>query len=388
MIQSSDGLPTPARYYAMATVILGIAMTVMDGTLVNLALPRITADLGAGAAQTIWIVNAYQIAILMFLLPCAALGDIVGYRRVYLGGLSLYALGVAACLAGAFAHSLPALVAMRAAQGLGAAGMMAVNTALVRMIYPARLLGRGVAINSMIVAVSAVAGPSVAAGILSAASWPWLFAVDLPFAVIVLAVGRRALPPNPESQPKAALSWLDVALNAVMFACIFLGVDSLGAHGAGPSGPAFVLLAAGLAVGFVYLRRQARLALPVFPIDLLRIPVFALSMCASITAFASQTIAYVALPFLFIDAYGRSPWQAGALITAWPVVIIVVAPVVGRLIGRIPDATLGGIGLALLAAGLGLAALLPERPANADIVWRLALCGIGFGLFQSPNNHT
>jgi DHA2 family multidrug resistance protein-like MFS transporter len=111
-------------------------------------------------------------------------------------------------------------------------------------------------------------------------------------------------------------------------------------------------------------------------------------MCTSVTSFAAQTLSYVALPFLFLDAYGRTPVQAGALITAWPLAIIVVAPLVGRMIGRIHDGTLGGIGLCTMSAGLALLALLPERPADADIIWRLVLCGIGFGLFQSPNNHT
>jgi DHA2 family multidrug resistance protein-like MFS transporter len=389
---AGDGLPTPARHYAMVVVVLGIAMTVLDGTVITLALPSITRDLGVGAAQTIWVVNAYQIAILTFLLPCAALGDLIGYRRVYLAGLALYALAVLACLASAFVLSLPALVAARAVQGLGASGMMSVNTALVRMIYPKKLLGRGVAINSMIVAVSSVAGPSFAAGVLSAASWPWLFAVNLPFAILVLVLGCRSLPRNLPGNAKTALSWIDVALNALMFALVFLGVDSLGARGEAPGGmpvaSGVALLLLGVAVGVVYLRRQTRLPLPVFPVDLLRIPVFALSMCTSVTAFAAQTLSYVALPFLFLDAYGRTPVQAGALITAWPLAIVVVAPLVGRVIGRIPDGTLGGVGLCTLAAGLALLALLPDRPADADIAWRLALCGIGFGLFQSPNNHT
>ena len=165
-----DGLPTPARYYAMAVVILGIAMSVLDGTIVNLALPKITRDLHASAAQAIWVINAYQIAILAFLLPCAALGDLVGYRRVYLSGLSLFTLASLGC---AFAPSLPVLAATRAIQGLGAAGIMSVNAALVRLIYPREQLGRGVAINSMAVAASSVAGPSFAAGILSIASWPF-----------------------------------------------------------------------------------------------------------------------------------------------------------------------------------------------------------------------
>jgi DHA2 family multidrug resistance protein-like MFS transporter len=386
-----DGLPTPLRYYAMMTVILGIAMAMLDGTTITLALPQITRDLGVGAAQSIWVVNDYQIAVLAFLLPCAALGDLVGYRCVYLTGIALYALAVLACLASAFGASLPALVASRALQGLGAAGMMSVNTALVRMIYPKKLLGRGVALNSMVVAISSVAGPSFAASVLSFASWPWLFVVTLPFAVTVLVIGPRSLPRNPPGGAKTALSWVDVAFNALMFSLVFLGVDFLGARGEASGGmPAAggALLLLGVVVGVIYLRRQARLPLPVFPVDLLRIPVFALSMCTSVTSFAAQTLSYVALPFLFLDAYGRTPVQAGVLITAWPLAIIVVAPLVGRMIGRIHDGTLGGIGLCTMSVGLALLALLPENPEDADIVWRLVLCGIGFGLFQSPNNHT
>jgi DHA2 family multidrug resistance protein-like MFS transporter len=382
----------------MAVVVLGIALTVLDGTLINLALPRITRDLAASAAQTVWIINAYQIAILSFLLPFSALGDLIGYRRVYLTGLILFTLAALGCFACSFMSSLPALMAMRAIQGVGAAGMMSVNTALVRLIYPARLLGRGVAINSMIVAASSVAGPSLAAGLLSVTTWHWLFAIDLPFGIVIAALGRF-LPKNRHARAATAagktLSWIDVALNALMFAPIFLGLDLLGAResssvlSAGSSiaaGAALTLL--GVAVGVVYLRRQWRRPLPVFPIDLLRIPVFALSMCTSITAFTAQTLSYVALPFLLLDAYGRTPLRAGVLITAWPLAIVLVAPLVGRVIGRIPDGKLGGLGLAIMSIGLALTAWLPNQPADADIVWRLALCGVGFGLFQSPNNHT
>ena len=386
-----DGLSTPARYYAMAVVILGITMSVLDGTIVNLALPSIAHDLQASAAQSVWIVNAYQIATLALLLPCATLGDLVGYRRVYLGGLMLFTLASLGC---ASANSLPTLAAARAIQGLGAAGIMSVNPALVRLIYPKSLLGRGVAINSMVVAAASVAGPSVAAGILSVASWPWLFAVNLPLGLAVIWLGFRALPRNNAAQTVGArLSWLDVLLNALMFSMAFLGADALGTHtnaSAGSSNATYgmVLLLVGVAVGVVYLRRQLQQSIPIFPVDLLRIPVFALSMCTSVAAFAAQILAYIALPFLLLDAYGRSPLQAGLLITAWPLAIVAVAPLAGHLIGRYPDGLLGGIGLGILSIGLALLAVLPVQPANFDIVWRLILCGIGFGLFQSPNNHT
>ncbi|MDR3451211.1 MAG: MFS transporter [Rhodoferax sp.] len=382
-----DGLPTPARYHAMAVIIFGLALAVLDGTIVNLALPGIARDLHASAAQAVWVINAYQVATLALLLPCATLGDLVGYRRVYLSGVVLFTVASLGCT---LAQSLPMLAAARAIQGLGAAGIMSVNSALVRLIYPRHMLGRGVAINSLVVATAAVAGPSIAAGILSVASWPWLFVLNLPLGVAVLWLGLRALPQNAVAAPAGVrLSWLDVLLNALMFSLVVLGADALGAHrGSSATGAGVALLAGGLLVGLVYMRRQWTQPLPLFPLDLLRIPVFALSMCSSVGAFAAQMLAYIALPFLLLDSYGRTPLQAGLLITAWPLAIVVVAPIVGRLIGRYPDGLLGGIGMAIMATALALMAALPAQPDNTAIAWRMVLCGIGFGMFQSPNNHT
>ncbi|MCS4511266.1 MFS transporter [Xylophilus ampelinus] len=369
----------------MAVIILGMTLSVLDGSILNLALPGIAHDLGADAVSSIWIVNAYQVATLGLLLPLATLGDTIGYRRVYLGGLALFTVASVGCI---LAHTLGQLVAARAVQGVGAAGMMGVNAAMVRLVYPRKLLGRGVAINSVVVATASVAGPTVAAAVLSVASWPWLFAINLPLGLMVL-LGGRALPRNTAQAAGARLSVVDVLLNVLMFGLVFLGADALGTRTAGTTGgvaSGVALLAAGLAVGFFYLRRQSRL--PLFPVDLLRIQVFALSMCTSVAAFAAQMLAYIALPFLLLGSYGRSHLAAGLLITAWPLAIVAIAPVAGRLIGRVPDGLLGGIGLGILATGLALLAALPAQPSDIDVVWRMAMCGIGFGLFQSPNNHT
>ncbi|MDB5930838.1 MAG: transporter [Polaromonas sp.] len=385
-----DGLPPRERRHALLVVILGIVMAVLDGSIVNLALPDIARELKAPAAQSIWIVNAYQIATLALLLPLATLGDIVGYRRVYRVGMAVFAAGSLAC---ALADSLAALTLARVVQGMGAAGIMSVNGALVRLIYPARLLGRGIAINSMVVAAASVAGPSLAAGILSVASWPWLFAINLPFGLLSLWLSGKALPPNRAKAEGARFSLLDVVLNGLMFGLVFLGIDGLGVRveaGGAPATPlwlALTELCGGLAVGVVYVRRQLAQAVPLFPLDLLRIPVFALSMGTSVSAFTAQTLAFIALPFLLLGSYGLSHLQAGLLLTAWPLCIVAIGPVVGRLIGRYPGGLLGGIGLGLLALGLMALALLPAHPSSLDIAWRMAVCGLGFGLFQSPNNH-
>ena len=228
--------------------------------------------------------------------------------------------------------------------------------------------------------------------VLSVASWHWLFAVNVPLGLLVLWLGRRALPGNSRTSVVTIVP-LDVLLNMLAFGLVFLGADGLGTRGGADASttPIWVplgQLALGLLLGVVYLRRQLRLAVPLFPLDLLRIPVFALSMCTSVAAFCAQMLAYIALPFLLFDYFGRTPWEAGMLITAWPLATIVAAPLAGRLIGRYPDGLLGGIGLGLLACGLALLAALPTQPGDLDIAWRMALCGLGFGLFQSPNNHT
>lgn len=386
----ADGLPAPERYWAMAAILLGIALTVLDSTILNLALPDITRHFGASASAAVWVVNAYQLATLALLLPCAQLGERFGYRRVYLVGLAVF---TAASLACAVAPTLLLLAGARAVQGLGAAGMMAVNAALVRLTYPSSVLGRGIALNSVVVAASSVAGPSIAALVLSVASWPWLFLVQVPLGLVLFVLGRRALPFNAAPPSGAKPQLLDVLLNAAMFCLVFLGADAFGARRGGVAGGralAFAggLLALGVAIGWFYLRRQRRLATPLFPVDLLRIRIFALSMCTSVSAFAAQTLAFIALPFLLLEGQGRSHFEAGLLITAWPAAIVVVAPIAGRLIHRYGGGLLGGIGLAVLATGLALLAFLPDAPATWRIALPLALCGAGFGLFQSPNNHT
>lgn len=372
----------------MAAIILGISLSVLDATIVNLALPDITRDLGASPSAAVWVVNAYQLATLVLLLPCAHVGERFGYRRVYLVGLAIFTAASLLCV---MAPSLPMLAGARALQGVGAAGMMSVNAALVRLTYPVEALGRGIALNSVVVATSSVAGPTIAALVLSVAPWPWLFIIQLPLGILVLLVGARALPHNTVKSTAGRLRPSDVVMNILMFTLVFLAADTWGARRGGVETAMVALsaamLVAGAAVGWVYIRRQLREESPLFPVDLLRIPVFGLSMCTSVTAFAAQTLAFIALPFMLLEGHGRGHLEAGLLITAWPVAVVLVAPVAGRLIARVRGGLLGGIGLATMSLGLALLAAMPDQPSGTQVAWRLALCGAGFGLFQSPNNH-
>src|ERR1044071_2899846 len=225
MNPAEDGLPTPQRYWAILTLMVGLAMSCLDTAIVNVALPVIARDLHASASDSIWVVNAYQLAVLISLLPFASFGDLLGYRRVYRFGIVLY---TAAALISATANSLEMLTLGRALQGLGAAGLMSVNTALVRFTYPRRQLGRGIALVSLVVAVSSAAGPSVAAAILGVASWPWLFAVNVPIGVVSFALAMRYLPYTAPSEHRFDL-W-SALLCAAMFGLLITGINGIGHH--------------------------------------------------------------------------------------------------------------------------------------------------------------
>lgn len=381
-----DGLPQPQRWIAMTVIVLGLVLCVMDSTMLNMALPQVARQWHIDPAYTLWVVNANQIASLVLLLPLAALGDRMGYRRVYLLGMLVFGVASVGSL---FAPSLPWLIVSRALQGMGAAGVMSVNASLVRLIYPRAELGKGMALNSLMVALAFVAGPAVAAGVISLGDWRWLFALHLPLALLVGWMGQRYLPFSPAAKNTGGLSLLDVLLNIVMFASLFLGIDRISHWGEGSSVAVVVLwLALGVGSGTWYMQRQRQLSAPMFPLDLLQIRVFALSMCASISAFCAQTMAFLALPFLLMEARGMPAGKAGLLISAWPLALALTAPWVGRMIGRWPAGKLGGIGMALFACGLWSLAWMPNDPAPWNVAWRMVLCGAGFALFQSPNNFT
>lgn len=378
-----DGLPVPARYGAILTIVIGLTMAVLDGAIANVALPTIAQDLQASPASSIWIVNAYQIAIVVSLLILSFLGDMFGYRRVYQGGLALFTVTSLLC---ALSDSLFTLTLARVAQGFGGAALMSVNTALIRLIYPRSKLGRGMGINSFVVAVSSAAGPTIAAAILSVASWQWLFLINVPLGIISLLLALKFLPANAARGTKPKFDLPSAVMNALTFGLL---ITALSGFAQGHSMPLIIAeIIALLIIGWFFIRRQLRLPVPLLPVDLLRIPLFSLSIATSICSFCAQMLALVSLPFFLQSVLGRSEVETGLLLTPWPLATMVMAPLAGYLIERVHAGLLGALGLVMFAVGLFSLAMLPATPADADIIWRMVLCGAGFGLFQSPNNHT
>jgi MFS transporter, DHA2 family, multidrug resistance protein len=367
-----------ANRRAMLAIMLAVALATIDTAIANTALPAIAMDLHAAPAASVWIINAYQLSMVATLLPLAALGDIVGHRRIYLAGIALFTLASLAC---SLAGTLPMLTAARVLQGLGASALMSVNTALIRYLFPPHRLGRGLGLNALIVGFSFAVGPTVASLILSVADWPWLFAVNVPLGVLALAFAWPSLPYTERGRhqfdPVAAL------LNVITFAALIFALGE-----AAQRAPTLrVLIAAAIALGFgaLLIRREAGHPAPMLPVDLFRRPVFALSAVTAVCSFAAQGLAFVSLPFYFETVLQRSQVETGFLMTPWPVVVALAAPLAGSLSDRYPPGLLGAIGLAVLAAGMAALAMLPVHPHVFDIGIRMAVCGAGFGFFQSPN---
>ncbi|CAH1654724.1 MFS transporter [Chelatococcus asaccharovorans] len=378
---SEEGLPRTARNLAFIAIAASVSLSVIDGTAVNIALPHMARDLDVPAAQAIWLVNIYQLAVTIALLPLSALGDSHGYKRVYCAGLTIFTLASVLCAA---APSFEVLLVGRAIQGLGAAGVMSVNFALVRFIYPPHLLGLGAGRMAVVVALSIASGPTIGAAILSVASWHWLFLLNVPIGLFALAASLRHLPLTPRSgRPFDAISTL---LYAVVIGLFVRGVSTIG--GAADRTLPIAEIAVSIVVGVFFVRRQLKLPLPLLPIDLLKRPIFSLSILTSISSFATQAMTFLALAFYLQDSLGWPVIQAGFVMTAWPVAVACTAPLAGRLADRYPPPYVSSAGLILMTLGIALLAMLPAAATTTDILWRLAFAGIGFGLFQTPNNMT
>lgn len=361
---------------AIAGVLAATVLVVLDAAIANVALPTIAHALNVTPAASVLVVTAYQLALVMALLPCAALGERLGFRPVFSAGIALFTAASALC---ALAPSLPWLVAARFIQGLGGAAVMALGVALLRQVVPPERLGAAIGWNALAVALASAAGPTLGAVILSATSWPWLFAVNIPVGIAALLAGRAL--PRVEGR-KRPLDLISVALNAAVFASLVVAADML------PRRPD---LAIGLFVVCAFamvalVRREAPQVAPLIPLDLLASGSIRVSVIASVLCFIGQTAALVALPFYLQHSLGQSPLMTGVYMTPWPLTVAVAAQAAGWLSDRVSTAWLCALGGGVLAVGLAALAFWPVAGGPRPLIPFVMLCGLGFGLFQTPNN--
>lgn len=368
--------PRPQRALAITAVLAAMSLVVLDAGMANVALPTLARSLVTSPGRAVLVITAYQTALVMALLPCAALGDRIGNRRVFRAGVAVFVLGSVLC---ALSPSLPWLVAARFVQGLGGAAVMALGVALLRFTVTPDRLGAAIGWNAMTVALSSAAAPTLGALIIARLDWPWLFLVNLPIGGLVL-FAARALPPI--ARRATSLDFVSMALNGATFALLVIGAEALARSPARAVlwlGSAFVCLA-------LLVRREAPKSAPLVPLDLLRNRSFRLSVIASVLCFTGQAAGMVALPFYLQHGLNQPALMVGLYMSPWPLSVALTASVAGRLSDRVPTAWLCALGGGCLAAGLTAMALWPLQGDPRPLMAFSAICGLGFGLFQTPNN--
>ncbi|MGK9175390.1 MFS transporter [Yokenella regensburgei] len=380
-----EGLPGRERCLAMFTVMICTTMAVFDGAMVNIALPRIAGELQVGAGEAVWIVNGYLLTTAMTLAIFSALAVRTGFRLLFSAGVTLFTLASLGC---ALSGSLEMLVVMRLLQGIGGAATLSIAPAILRSIFPNRLLGRILGVNALLIATSTALAPVLGGAMLSAVGWPWLFAINIPPGVIALLLALRTLPDKRTLAPGpfdvAGALWSATMLGAVIMAST--AFSDAGTQSAHSLITASIYGCIALTAGVLFVRRQQHAPQPLLPLTLFSSARFSLAALTSLASFISQGMTFVALPFLFQSVYGYSTFTSALLFTAWPVGIILAAPRAGRLADQHSPALISTIGLVIFTGGLILLALLPDWASWWDISLRALICGIGFGTFQSPNN--
>ncbi len=383
-----EGLPGRERGLAMTAVMMMTTMAVFDGSMVNVALPQIARALNVTASSAVWVSNGYLLSAAMTLAIFAALAGRVGFRALFATGLGVFTLASVGC---ALSSSLDMLIIMRVLQGIGGAATLSIGPAILRSVFPNRVLGRILGLNALLIATSTAISPVIGGTILSAMSWQWLFAINIPLGIVAVILTLRVIPGDPASS-REPFDFAGAILSAIALGALIMSAGAFSR----PEGAAQQTLSdlntaiaygvTAIVAGVAFVWRQRRAPKPLLPLTMFASSRFSLAALTSLASFISQGMTFIALPFLFQSVYGYSAFYSALLFTPWPIGIILAAPHAGRLADRYPSAIISTVGLCLFAAGLVLLAQLPDHANVWDIGLRSLLCGIGFGCFQSPNN--
>jgi EmrB/QacA subfamily drug resistance transporter len=377
--QEGHGGADPRRYRVLSVVMLGSILGPIDGSIVNVILPTITRSFSASLAVAEWVPMVYLLTIGSLVLFFGRLGDIWGYRKVFLVGLAGFVAASGLC---ATAPTMHTLVAFRALQGVAAGMLMAVPLAILTGTFAARERGKALGLYAISISVGLAVGPSLGGFLAALFGWRSAFLINVPVGIVAFVLARRLLPEMAGRPGRIDFAGALTAL--VALASFLLFVTHAQQDGLTPVTGA--LLAVALGSGALFLRVESRSAEPMLHLPLFHSATLSFGALASLVNFMSQFVVVFLTPFFLQRVLAAGPGRVGLIMTAFPLAVLCVAPFAGALSDRI-----GTVGPAVVGAGLGAVAcgLLATMPAGAgaeQVAWRLALFGLGAGIFQSPNN--
>jgi EmrB/QacA subfamily drug resistance transporter len=369
------------KWLILSSVSLGTFMATLDGSIVNISLPKIQDAFGIGISTVEWVSVGYLLVVGAFLLPFGRLGEILTFKRVYLAGFTLFTVASVLC---GFAPSAGSLIAFRAIQGVGAAMLQAMGPAIVARTFGPGERGRALGLNGVSVAIGLSLGPALGGFLTEIGTWRAIFFVNAPVGILAVLWAQRVLPVERGAE-HASFDLAGAALSSIGLLGLLLALSE-GQGWGWTSPPVLVLLLvfAACAIGFVIVETSR--AHPMLDLSLFRIPQFAVGNIRAVAAFVGLFTATFLLPFFLENGAGFSALDAGLLLTPVPITQAIVAPFSGALSDRIGQRVPATLGIAVLVAGLVTLTELPTTFAVGDLVWRLVLVGFGMGMFVSPNS--
>ncbi|HHW10428.1 MAG TPA: MFS transporter [Firmicutes bacterium] len=370
------------RWAILMTVGIGSIMSPLDSSVVNIALPVITADLNTTITVAEWVAAAYLLTISSLLLTYGRAGDLWGHRHIYVTGFAVFTAGSLLC---SLSSNIGLLIAFRVVQAIGAGMMMAAGPALITAAFPANERGRALGLNGMMVGVGLAAGPVLGGLLVQLSGWRSIFLINLPIGLAGIWLAHRILPyPAPDRRRRR----FDVSGAATFFIALLslLLALSRGDTWGWRSAPITVLWIIGLLAFVSFFHIERRVADPMVDLHLFRIRLFAAANGSALLNYMAQFTVTFLMPFYLQQALGLPPQQAGLILLAFPVFMLLMAPFSGALSDRLGSYILSPLGMLIITVGLWLLSRLTGTTDPGSIFWRLAIVGLGSGLFQAPNN--
>ncbi len=369
------------KWYVMAAVAMGVFLATIDGSIVNVALPTLVEDLHTDFATVEWVVLAYLLTLATLLLSVGRLADIRGKKRIYNIGFVVFTIGSLLC---AVSPTIYMLIAMRAAQAVGAAMVLALGPAIITEAFPSNERGKALGISGSMVSIGIISGPVIGGLILGRLAWHWIFLVNLPVGILGTWMVQKFVPNLPPAGGRKfdfiGAVTLFVSLISLLLALTF--GQTLGA-----TAPLVLALSAiCLVFMVVFIRVELRVAEPMIDLRLFRNRLFSVNLFTGLLTFIAMSGTILLLPFYLQNARGLSVMAVGLMMAVTPVAVGLVAPISGALSDRVGSRPVTVAGLAMLLIGYLAAGTLTTTTPLVGYVLRLVPVGLGMGIFQSPNN--
>jgi len=366
----------------MISLSVGIVMTTIDSSIVNIALPEIGRSFQASLTAVQWVAVAYVVAVTAFLPTAGRLSDMGGRKRPYVTGFAVFTVASALC---ALAPSLAVLVCARILQAVGGALMFANDMAIIIAAFPPQERGRAMGLVGAVVSVGLTLGPTLGGMLVGWVGWHAIFTINLPIGVAGVFLALRVLKNDTLRDRSQRFDLAGAALLLIALVSLTVGLNE-GSYWGWSSPATLALLGAALISGAAFWRVESCVSQPAVDLALLHNRVFAFGNASLFLAFLATFTSVLLAPFFIQDLLGLPPQYAGLLMTVVPLVQFVVSPIAGLLSDRLGARWLAAAGLALASVGFVLMSRLNATSSVPEIVWRTAIMGLGFGLFQAPNS--